>query len=161
MGFTALAAAFIAARQTSPAAWIQTWLVEAVLAVAIAAAALQAKARRAGLPMTSGPGRKFAFSFVPPIAAGAVLTPILYQAGLTRLLPGAWLLLYGVGVVTGGAFSVSSVPVMGAAFMALGSMVLLLPAAWPGLASPNLAMAAGFGVLHIVFGILIARKHGG
>jgi heme/copper-type cytochrome/quinol oxidase subunit 3 len=28
-------------------------------------------------------------------------------------------------------------------------------------ASPNLFMAAGFGGLHVLFGTIIARKHGG
>jgi branched-subunit amino acid transport protein len=156
IGVTALAASWIAARQSSPAAWLEVWVVEAVLSVAIAFAAIQYKARRAGLPLTSGPGRKFALSFSPPIAAGALITPVLYRAGMTSALPGTWLLLYGVGVVTGGAFSVASVPVMGACFMGMGALALFSPATWG-----NLWMAAGFGALNIAFGILIARKHGG
>lgn len=156
IGFTALVAASIATLQSSAYGWIGVWISEAVLAVAIAIAAMQIKARHAGLPLTSGPGRKFATSFIPPIVAGALLTPVLFHSASTRLLPGSWLLLYGVGVVTGGAFSVRIVPLMGISFMLLGTTALFTPAPWG-----NWWMASGFGLLHIIFGVLIARKHGG
>ncbi len=94
--------------------------------------------------------------FAPPLLAGAILTPVLYRAGAASLLPGAWLLLFGAAVVTGGALSVRIVPFMGAAFMLLGAAALLAPAA-----AGDLFMALGFGLLLIVFGAIIARKHGG
>jgi hypothetical protein len=156
MGATALGAAWIAQLQTSSSAWLQVWLGAAAVAASIALIATRAKAQRAGLPLTSGPGRKFAFTSLPPMVAGAVLTAVLYRAGLSRELPGTWLLLYGTGVVTGGAFSVASVPVMGGCFMLLGLAAFGLPSSWG-----NPSMAAGFGGLHIVFGIWIARRHGG
>lgn len=132
------------------------WLGEAVVAIAIGLSAIWIKAQRAGLPLTSGPGRKVALSALPPMAAGALLTILLASNGMTSRLPGMWLLLYGAGVVTGGSFSVPSIPVMGAAFLATGAVALFSPAGWG-----DLFMAAGFGVLHIVFGVWIARKHGG
>jgi len=156
MGVTALGAAFVARLQAAPSAWLQVWLGEALVAVAIGLTAIRSKAQRTGLPLTSGPGRKFAVTFLPPMAAGALLTVILYRAGLVRDLPGAWLLLYGTGVVTGGAFSVAIVPVMGACFMMAGAAALLAPAAWG-----NCFMAAGFGGLHVAFGLWIARRYGG
>jgi predicted phage tail protein len=156
VGVTALAVAWIAARQNSPKAWLTVWLTEACVAAAIALAAISHKARSKGLPLTSGPGRKFAVSFLPPAAAGFVLTLVLWHAGLTGMLPGTWLLLYGAAVVTGGAFSVSIVPLMGACFMLAGVAAFLSPALWG-----DAFMAAGFGGLHILFGALIARRHGG
>jgi hypothetical protein len=156
MGATALGAAWLASRQASHLSWLRTWLAEACLAFVIAVVAMRSKAHRAGLPLTSGPGRKFAFSFLPPVGAGALLTAVMLAAGLTRALPGTWLLLYGTGVVTGGAFSVAAVPVMGFCFMLLGVAALFSPAAWA-----NLYMAVGFGGLHIIFGVLIARRYGG
>jgi hypothetical protein len=156
MGLTALAAAAVASSQPTAEGWLLVWILEAVLAVAIGAVAIQRKARRADLPVLSGAGRKFLLSFLPPALAGGVLTVALWRAGADSLLPGAWLLLYGVAVVTGGAFSVKTVPMMGICFMILGVFALLaMPAAG------DLSMAVGFGGLQILFGTTIARRHGG
>jgi hypothetical protein len=156
MGATALAASFVAAQQTSRNLWLGTWVVEALLALVVGGWAMDRKARRAETPVLSGPGRKFALSYSPPILVGVLLTAVLLRAGMVSALPGMWLLLYGTGVVTGGAFSVKIVPVMGLCFMLLGAVALFAPAAWG-----NYLMAAGFGGLHIIFGIIIARRHGG
>ncbi len=155
MGATALPAAWLAARQASPSMWLTVWLVEAVFASSIGIAATQNKAQRAGVPLTSGPGRKFALSFLPAVVAAAVLTLILYQSGLARVLPGTWLLLFGAGVVSAGALSVAIVPAMGTCFMLLGITAFIFPA-WG-----NLWMALGFGGLHLGFGFSIARRYGG
>ncbi|HUQ32565.1 MAG TPA: hypothetical protein VM095_10625 [Pyrinomonadaceae bacterium] len=156
MGVTALAASIIASQQTTRNLWLATWVVEALLALIIGGWAMDRKARRAETPILTGPGRKFAFSYSPPIFVGVLLTPVLLRAGAAWALPGMWLLLYGTGVVTGGAFSVKIVPVMGLCFMLLGALALFAPSAWG-----NYLMAAGFGGLHIIFGIIIARRHGG
>jgi len=156
MGATALLAAFIASRQSTVEAWLATWLGEALLAFAIGGWAMNRKARAVRAPLLSGPGRKFALSLSPPIAVGALLTIVFYRAGMINLMPGMWLLLYGTGVVTGGAFSVRVVPLMGFCFMALGAIALFCPSSWG-----NLFMAAGFGGLQIIFGIIIARRYGG
>jgi MFS family permease len=156
IGVTALVAAWIAARQTTAQGWLGTWIADAVLSVGIAAWFTRAKARAAKIPLLSEPARKFVFSFTPTMLVGALLTVVLYQHGMAHKLPGVWLLLYGAAVITAGTFSVRVVPVMGGAFMALGVAGLFTPAAWG-----NGLMAAGFGGFHIVFGTLIARRHGG
>jgi hypothetical protein len=156
MGMTALAAAFLASRQATPRGWIAIWLAEAFVAVAIAAPAAATKARRANSSLFSGPGRKFLLSFLPPVLVGGVLTLALFQLGAVSVLPGVWLLLYGTAVVTGGAFSVRAVPIMGMCLMALGAAALFAPAAWG-----NLFMAAGFGLVQMGFGVWIALRYGG
>jgi hypothetical protein len=156
LGGTAVAAAWLAAGQISPFAWLRIWLAEGLLAVAIGLLSCTWKANRRGLPLFSGPARKVILGLAPPLVAGAFLTFLLFRAGLQSALPATWLLLYGAGIMTGGAFSVPIVPVMGVCFMLLGGLAVLGPAAWG-----NWFLAAGFGGLHILFGLLIARRHGG
>lgn len=156
VGVSAAAAAVAAGLQPSVELWMAVWLGEATLALAIGGWALARKAHAANDPILSGPARRFWFSFIPPMLVGGLLTIALYAAGLARALPGTWLLLYGTAIVTGGAFSVRIVPVMGLGFMALGAVALFGSPAWG-----DWLMGAGFGGLHIVFGILIARRYGG
>jgi hypothetical protein len=156
MGITALVAAFVASRQATPIAWLTVWLMEAFIAVAIAAPTAATKAHRANSRLFSGPGRKFLLSFAPPIVVGGLLTYAFYQAGVFSALPAVWLLLYGTAIVTGGAFSVRVVPVMGLCLILLGAAALFAPAAWG-----DAFMATGFGIVQIGFGWWIARHYGG
>jgi hypothetical protein len=90
------------------------------------------------------------------MVVGGLLTYALYAAGAYNLIAGSWLLLYGTAVVTGGAFSVRVVPVMGLGFLIVGAVALFSPPSWN-----DGCLAAGFGALHIAFGTVIARNHGG
>ena len=156
IGVTALGATVVAALQATQRAWLTVWLAEAVISLLIAGWSMDRKARAVNMPLFSGPGRKVAFSLSPPLVAGALLTAVLFRARLTNVIPGVWLLLYGTGVITGGMFSVPIVPVMGLCFMTLGAAALFAPAFLA-----NWFLAAGFGLLHITFGIIIARRYGG
>jgi hypothetical protein len=156
MGATALVAALLASRSATPNEWLVPWLVASVVALLIGGWAMAIKARRAGTTVFSYSGRQFVLSFLPPLVVGALLTAALARVDLHQALPGTWLLLYGTGIVTGGAFSVRAVPIMGICFMLLGVAALFGPPAWG-----NVLMAAGFGGLHLVFGLLIARRYGG
>jgi hypothetical protein len=148
-------AAWTSARQT-PGEWLAVWLAAAALASLVAVAGIWLKARALGTPLISGPGRRFVLGFLPPLAAGAVLTAVFARQGALDQLPGTWLLLFGAAVIAGGALSVPPVPVMGACFMALGAVAFLAPAAWG-----TVLLGLGFGLVHVVFGIVIAVKYGG
>ena len=168
IGFTALGASAIAAAQPSAARWLGVWMAEAFFGTLLGGAMMWRKMRRRvrieGSPVLSVPARKFLFGFWPAIFAGAMLTFSLINVSemwstgsdVPQALPGMWLLLYGVGVITAGAFSVRAVPLMGAMLIALGTVALLLPRN-----TGNVLLALGFGVLQIVFGLWIARRHGG
>ncbi len=156
MGATALLAAFSAHLSRSPNAWLAIWVGEGLLALAIGLAFSWRKAVRTGTELLSRPFRRFVLAMAPSIFAGTTLTIMLHRAGDDHLLPTVWLLLYGAGVSTGGAFSVRIVPIMGMSFLAVGVVCAMAAASW---ADPLLAL--GFGGLHILFGFVIARKYGG
>jgi hypothetical protein len=151
-----LFAAFAAHLSAGPRAWLKVWMAEAVLALVIGLGFSYRKAVQNSTPLLSKPFRRFVLGVAPSVFAGALLTFVFYQKGLSQLLPAMWLLLYGAGITSGGAFSVRVVPVMGMSFLALGSVATLAPARF---ADPLLA--AGFGGFHIVFGWVIARRYGG
>jgi hypothetical protein len=156
VGVTAIAAVLLGPPAVGGRAWLVFWLAEAVLALAVGALTLARKARALGIPLLSRPARRFLLAFSPPLLVGALLTAGVVAHGLGALLPGLWLLLYGTAVLCGGALSVRIVPIMGASFMLLGGAALFAP-----LALGRPFMAVGFGGLHVVYGILIARWHGG
>ena len=156
MGVTAIVAAVIAVRQVATEAWLAVWLAEALVAVTLALVAMHWKASRLGTHLMSVSGRRLFIGLLPALFAGGVMTVALVRAGDPRQIPGVWLLLYGVAVMQAGAFSVRTVPVMGAVFVLAGAIALPLPWWWA-----NVMLAVGFGLLQIVFGALIARRHGG
>jgi hypothetical protein len=156
MGAVGLIAAFIAAKQTAPGAWLLTWIVAAAVAAAIGLFSMWRKAQAAGMPLWSAAGRRFAQAFVPTLAAGAALTAAAALEGRESHLPGTWLLLYGAAVIAAASASVRVLTAFGGALMTLGIAALALPPAFG-----TWCLALGFGVLHLVFGFIIARNHGG
>jgi len=156
MGALALVGAALAPRMPDTGRWLSTWMVVAGLAFGVSGTLMVRKARAAGEQLTQGTGRRFLLSLGPPLLAAAVLTVVLVRLGVVDVLVPMWLLLYGVGVITGGAFSIRLVPIMGLCFAVLGGVAFLAPVSWA-----NPLMAAGFGGLHIGFGAVIERRYGG
>ena len=156
MGLTAIAAAVIANSQPLVKDWLAVWLIEAILGFAVGLFAMWQKSKIAKIPLNSVPAKKFAMSFAPPLICAIVITAGLWRFGHFEMMIPVWLLLYGAAVVCGGAFSVKAVPIMGWCFIALGAIAFVVPSG-----NGNLLMGLGFGVLHVVFGLIIARRYGG
>jgi hypothetical protein len=156
MGVTAIVAAYIAHTQIYRREWLVTWLVEACLAFAIGLLAMWQKSKLADTSLLSVPAKKFAFGFTPPLICGIAITLGLWRFEHYEVMAPIWMLLYGAAVVTGGAFSVRVIPVMGWIFMAIGAVGFALPAAYG-----DILMGVSFGLTHIVFGAIIARRFGG
>ncbi|MCC6143556.1 MAG: hypothetical protein IT368_07095 [Candidatus Hydrogenedentes bacterium] len=166
MGIVAIAGGTFATRVQLLDTWIYVWLAVAAVGATIGFAGLALKTRRQGRPVLAGAARRFGLSLFPPIIAGLVLTNALYEFNRAELMPGTWLLLYGTGVMTGGAFSTRLVPFMGVCFMLLGSAGLLpgLPLTEPWFwhySGYDLLLLTGFGGFHLLFGLWIALRYDG
>jgi hypothetical protein len=156
IGVTALVATFIAHNASEGRLWAVTWLTEAVIAALIAAVTMARKAGRAGVSFRNAVARRFFVSYFAPVLAAAVLTLFMMREGFFAALPATWLLLYGASFVSSGAYSIPVVPVMGVCFMLLGLAACFVP-----FAVANALLGTGFGALHVIFGVVIARRYGG
>ena len=140
--------------------WLTVWLIAACVAFVIGGALVARQVSQRGGSLVSGPFRKFLMCLCPGLLAGAVLTLVLSLADMQRLIPGAWLLLYGCAVIAASTATHSkSLPVvasMGVLFVFLGGVAFALPPS-----AHMLLLGAGFGGLHLISGLLISRiNHG-
>ena len=158
VGVTAIVATIVAQQflGRSLRMWLATWLAEAVIAAVIGFGTMIIKARRSEAPFMSGAAKRFFISYFAPLVAGAVVTFALVRVESYAAIPATWLLLYGTAFVSSGAFSIRVIPIMGIAFMLLGLLSAFLP-----LGISNILLGVGFGGLHIIFGLIIARSYGG
>ena len=156
MGATAIAAALIANSQPKIQIWLLVWLGEAVLAFFIGLLTMWQKTKIAETSLFSAPAKKMIISSLPPMLCGVFITLGLWRFAHFELMIPVWIICYGAAVVCGGAFSVKAVPIMGWCFIAVGAAAFFTPVNFG-----NLLMGSSFGVLHIVFGFVIARKFGG
>lgn len=156
MGIVALIAGAIANTTTFQAYWLNVWLTAALVAIAFGSLFLAQRLRSEQQHLLHGTARRFFWSLLPPILAGAAITLGLFLRQHLELIPSVWLLSYGAGVLATASFSIRPVAVMGICFMILGLITLFVPFTWT-----NGLLTLGFGGLHLVFGLHIARFHGG
>jgi len=165
MGVLAIVGGSIAAQRWSVDWWINTWACVALAGCVLGTVSMAWKAQRQEQTMWSGLGRRAIFSFSPAILAGMVFTEVLYEHRLEALMPGVWLMLYGVAVCGAGAFSVRVVPLLGLSFMLLALPAFFIGPSGDALLGPmhlsDLLLVTGFGGFHILAGLYIARNHGG
>jgi hypothetical protein len=160
MGLIGVLAAILVSVPRWSGHWLGIWLSAAAVARLLGSALVARQYVRRGHTRYFGPARKFLLCLCPALFAGAVLTGISWTAGMTGIIPGMWLLLYGCAVLSASTVTIAGISrligVMGAAFVALGLITFILPGA-----ARTVMLGLGFGVLHIVFGILIGRlAHG-
>ena len=165
MGVIAVVGSWFAARSTLIDGWLYGWAAIAIAGCSVGVIAMSVKAYLRKIPLWAGPGRRFVISFTPAILAGCVLTEIFYQNQLDHLMPSMWLMLYGVAIMNGGAYSVKPVPITGLAFFLLGIFAGFYPLDSPlwfeGYYLRDAVLAAGFGGIHLVLGVIVAARYGG
>ena len=131
------------------------WLAVLAVAVSIEFLCNKRRAARIGKRVASPLGAHIIVAALPAFVAAAVLTAFFYLNHLFSSVWGIWMLCYGLAICAVGLFSVRPVTYLGAAFVLAGTVTLL---------TPNqihlFMMALTFGGFHIVYGILMARKHG-
>ncbi len=156
MGCIGMLAAIAASTPRWSPHWAAIWMLGGATAFVGGGALMAREAAQSGHARYLGPVRKFLLCLCPALFAGAVLTGVLWRAGLVSLLPGTWLLLYGCAVLSASTVTIAStmrlIGIMGALFVALGCLAFVSPAQMH-----TALLGVGFGVLHIVFGLLVGR----
>jgi hypothetical protein len=155
MGIIGLMAAALASAPVLRAYWIGIWLIAAVLAAGIGGIQMARGTYAGGFALSDAPLRKFALCLLPCLFAGAVMSAVHWYSGNLHVIPGTWLLLYGCALISASAPTTRTIALgtLGSLFAALGLLALLLPDSLQ-----MLLLGAGFGGLHIAFGLLIARS---
>lgn len=135
---------------------LAVWGILLAVSVAVGVSAMERKARRLGVPVFSPAVRRALWGYGAVMGLGAALTASVVLAGRSDLLPEIWLGCYGAALCSAGAMTMAPVRWMGVTFLLLAAAAVVLPAR-AGLA----LLGAGFGWLHIAFGVWIARRYDG
>jgi len=135
---------------------LNAWAMVLGVSVAIVSAGIYYKSRQTGTRIQAPLLRKLLWSLCPALFVGGILTSLAVRTDNLSWLPTVWLGCYGAAVTNGGQVSVPAVRYMGCCFLAVALGAACSP---PSLGLTWLAL--GFGWLHLVFGIYIARRHHG
>jgi hypothetical protein len=111
------------------------------------------KARRAGQKLWTASARRVLVNFALPMVVGGIFILVLYWRGYYSLIAASTLIFYGMALISAGNFTFSDIRVLGMWQAVLG----LLAAVFPG--KGLLFWALGFGVLHILYGIVMYWKY--
>jgi hypothetical protein len=135
---------------------LAVWGMVLMLSLAAVLAGMYHKSRQMSTPIQSPLARKLLWSLCPALYLGALFTALVVSSGHNEWLPIVWLGCYGAAVTNGGQISVAPIRSMGLCFLLAAAGAAISPKE-AGLAW----LALGFGWLHIVYGIYIARRHHG
>jgi hypothetical protein len=152
MGIVGLLAMVICSAPGLREFWLGIWLASAALGGGLGFALVTRPASLRGLLLYGTPLRKFALCLFPALFGGAVMTGVHWSYGNLHAIPGTWLLMYGCALISASVAATRTIAVMGGAFVALGLLALFLPEG-----VQIYMLGAGFGGLHVLFGLLIGR----
>jgi hypothetical protein len=111
------------------------------------------KARKLGLSISNHASRAFLISLFVPLVAGGLFIAVVLFKGYAALAVPACLLFYGLALFNASSFTVREIKYLAYSEMLLG----LLAAVWP--AHGLLFWAIGFGVLHIIYGLVVYYRY--
>lgn len=133
--------------------WLVIWLASAVLGGSLGFVLMTRPASLRGLLLSGTPLRRFALGLFPALFGGAVMTALHWNSGNLHAIPGTWLLLYGCALISASAAATRTLAIMGGTFIVLGLAAFLLPDRLQ-----IYMLGAGFGGLHVLFGLLIGQS---
>jgi len=131
--------------------FLPTWF--GVLTAALAASVFftAALARANQEPLWTRQSRTVVLALTPAFTAALILTAVLERVGQEAMLPGVWMLLWGVGALAMSFFTPRVIWLLGVTFMVTGTFTLFL-----GPFNDALSMGATFGAVHLTYGIILS-----
>jgi hypothetical protein len=135
--------------------WKLIGLAVVVLVAALVSATLFTwrKARKSQLPILDHASKRLAINMMIPLAAGGFfVVGLLYNADWYYVAP-ACLVFYGLALVNASKYTLTDIRYLGLLEIALGCISMYFP--HEGL----YFWAAGFGVLHIIYGLIMWWKY--
>ncbi|MDX1935337.1 MAG: hypothetical protein SFU56_22285 [Capsulimonadales bacterium] len=140
--------------------FVGVWAGVLLIALLIDYLLTKRRAAQVGKTAFSPLGRHLARAAAPGLLTATALS-LFYLVHPDLIGPyiyGVWMLCYAVSLLSVGMFSLKEVSVLGWAFLAAGTITLLLPVGW--WIGPRGVMALTFGGLHIAYGIRMGYKYG-
>ncbi len=111
------------------------------------------KARKKGLPIWDNTSKRMIINLLIPLVAGGIFCLILIYHKLLFLIASATLIFYGLALINGSKYTLHEIRYLGISEIFLG----LLASVFTGYGL--VFWTIGFGVLHIIYGILMYLKH--
>ncbi len=111
------------------------------------------KAKKQGQKTWDAMAGRMLVNLAIPLVAGGIFCLVLYKNGVYGLVAPATLIFYGLALVNGGKYTFVDIRNLGITEIILGCIGLY----YPGFGLELWAL--GFGILHIVYGLLIYYKH--
>jgi hypothetical protein len=127
----------------------------AVFAIALAGAIYftTRKARRKGLPVWDKMSRRLLINLAIPLIMGGIFIIALTRYGLAGLVAPTTLIFYGLALLNASKYTLNDIRYLGVSQLVLGAISLF------NLGYGLEFWAIGFGILHIVYGIVMYRKY--
>jgi len=111
------------------------------------------KSRRLGLNVWTSSTKQILINLALPLVAGGIFVLALLYHELFGLVAGATLIFYGLALINAGKYTYSDIKYLGMLEILLGCISLF----WLG--KGLLLWTIGFGLLHIVYGIILYKKY--
>ncbi|MBA5793740.1 hypothetical protein H1R17_12365 [Flavobacterium sp. xlx-214] len=111
------------------------------------------KSKKLGLQIWTSTTKKILSSLTIPLVVGGVFVLALLQYGLYGLIAGTTLIFYGLALVNAEKYTFSDIKYLGFLEIVLGCLSLFF------IGKGLLFWTIGFGVLHIIYGIILHRKY--